>query len=262
MPQPQQGAVRGRPWSWGAGGGGEGTGGGQRGREGREGGQGGHRERAGREERQAASPAPEPAAQRRPHSPSTPLAAGMGLSPAAPQAGGDKRHWQGQKGSRLSPQQRAHESAAPRRPAQSCRPAGLTSTGSTPSAQLTEGQGLGHRVLPFPVGRAQHQGAPAPQETSPPGLRLKQPPLLSPGSCPWMSCAMAQASILVAPWGQSWCCPHPAPCRVVLGCCSQAPGRIRPPASAQYPWARDVFGHRRTPALHIRPSNSALFGDA
>lgn len=138
----------------------------------------------------------------------------MGLSPAAPQAGGDKRHWHwGQKA--------------------------LAGTEGLSPLSPAKGTGVPSSSLPCPVlpasrahqqrGCTQHRGqgtaptAPAPQETSP-----KKPPLLSPGP----------TSALVAPWGQPRCCPGPAPCRMVLGGCSQAPSRVRPPAPAQRPWAR------------------------
>lgn len=62
-------------------------------KKGTERGRGGQRRagRAGREDREAASPAPEPAAQRRPHP--LGLQQGWGCPQLPPQAGGDKRHW-------------------------------------------------------------------------------------------------------------------------------------------------------------------------
>lgn len=89
---------------------------------------------------------------------------------------GDKRHWQGQKGFLLSPQQRARESPAPRCPAPSCRPAGLTSSGGAPGTRLMEGQGLGHLVLPFPRSRCPHPTGDISKETSPPAKPGLLPP--------------------------------------------------------------------------------------
>lgn len=89
---------------------------------------------------------------------------------------GDKSHWQGQKGSRLSPQKRAREPPAPHCPAPSCRPAGLTSSGGAPSTQLMEGQGLGHLVLPFPRSRCPHPTGDISKETSPPAKPGLLPP--------------------------------------------------------------------------------------